>query len=139
VTYARLDRCNGPPCPHCGCEDVEIAPLPTPPRRCPGQSGPVESWYRQAQVRYRRAQCRACYAEFYVEDIEQSEPVIETPQLPPIEYQGVMLSPAPLDYKLVKVPICPVCRSENVRITSTREFLRHYKCECGETFKRAKE
>jgi len=129
MTYARLDRCDGPPCPNCGCADAEILEQPKPAAE--------KSWWGSG-----KAVCRQCGTEFRFKeapDVEHQEPIIETPQLPPIEHQGVMLSPAPVDYKLVKVPLCPACRSEDVRVTTTRANLRYYKCQCGETFKRAKD
>lgn len=149
MTDLRLDRCEAPPCPKCGCQDLEIAKPAKPRRRRPGeqQAEPTESWWGRSGQRSLRARCRHCGRVFHIQKVEQpasvgQEAAAVSPQLPPIVHEGVMLSPAPvdLDYKLVKKYVCPSCKSERVYVTTTRKAVRYFKCrECNETFKRAKD
>lgn len=119
--YARLERCEGPECPHCGCNQSEILREPQP-------EGETRSWWGSGLAR-----CGHCGATFHFQElsqptvpapvVEHQEPVIETPAEEPVAVPYVTVT-------------CPKCGSDQVRVTSTRRPIRRHKCrECQHTFK----
>ena len=67
MTYARLDRCQGPPCPNCGCEDAEILEQPKP--------AADKSWWRSG-----RAVCRNCDSVFSFKEVSEDQPTEQQPR-----------------------------------------------------------
>ncbi len=123
MTYARLDRCAGPPCPNCGCEDAEILEQPKP--------AADKSWWRSG-----RAVCLHCLSEFRFKGGPEVESWMQQPQIdhqePIVETRGPNDDGLAVPY--VKMS-CPACNSDAVRVTSTRRPIRQHKCsDCGHTF-----
>ena len=160
MSYVSLDLCDGPECPRCGCQDVEILDPPRaesqvrregwfgPQRRGPRQSssqpavklpqpgGIDESrgngqWYAAG-----RAVCKHCRIIFSFR--ERSGPAVLTVEDAedrrgehPPEQQPQ--TPASVPFYVVA---CPACESTDTRVTSTQRPIRRHKCrKCGHPFK----
>ncbi len=115
MTWERLDPCNGPPCPECGCRDTEII---TPPR-----DNSKIGWYDSG-----RARCNHCHTWFHFKEI---------PQSPAIEHQEPVLDTPPVGHAVPYIRVqCPECQSVDAPVTHTQRPVRYHKCgECGRTFK----
>lgn len=121
-----LDRCSGPPCPRCGCQDSEILQWPN--------NG--ESWYATG-----RARCRHCGTRFAFRPARtQPRPTDEVSPVtsPEIAHQ----EPPPLSTRPIRVvsdpTLCPQCGGK-AKVASTRPGYRRMKCSaCGHAFKIAK-
>lgn len=108
-----LDRCDGPACPRCGCQDAEILAQPVP-----GQA----TWYGAG-----RARCKHCNLIFHFKETataaaagesraaDRKEPVREIP-----------------------IVMCDDCGVE-MKVSKTEGKVRRYRCAtCGRTAKRAR-
>ncbi len=108
----RLDRCDGPPCSRCGCQDVRIIQTPT------GNG----SWWDSG-----RARCRHCGLVFSFREMPEPKPLdilAEMPLLAP-ETHG---TETPIEQAAV---VCEKCGGP-MQITSTRKTIRYHKCQrCG--------
>lgn len=113
MTWLRLDRCDGPACPHCGCQDTEID------RR--------RRRWGAASTRYR---CRNCGTTWHPTrwTAESAEPATAEPN-----GNGEVSAGGAVIYRPVR---CPECGSTDTKVTSTRRPVRHHKCRaCGAAFK----
>lgn len=119
--YARLERCEGPECPHCGCNQSEILQQPQP-------AGETRSWWGSGLAR-----CGHCRATFHFQEM----PAVTTPE-------SIVEHQEPLIDRLPEVPVavpyvtvcCPQCGSDQTRVTSTRRPIRRHKCKaCEHRFK----
>ena len=119
MTWITLDKCDGPNCPRCGCNDTEK---------------------REFGVRWGQASvkwiCNHCGKTFPVQ--ERSVQPLESSNNGHhvIEQTG----PAPIIYPVMR---CPVgrggCGSTNTKVTSTRRLFRYHKCkDCDFNFKSPK-
>jgi hypothetical protein len=119
VTYAGLERCDGPACPHCGCQDTELD-------RRRGRWG-------GSSVRHR---CRHCGATWYPRrwKKENGQPDGQPDRTPEPTEQASEISPGGA---VIYRPLhCPECGGTDTKITSTRRPVRHHKCrQCGASFK----
>ncbi len=105
-----LERCDGPECPRCGCQDAEILVEPPP--------NPGSTWFARG-----RARCRHCNLRFSFREL----PGGATPEPEAEADHGCPTYP---------VKACPECGSDRVLVTSTRRPIRHHKCPtCGLRFK----
>lgn len=130
MTWTRLERCTGPACPNCGCEDAEILEQPKPSPD-PKQGG----WWGSG-----RAECNACGREFRFKELPKPPeppadpaPVFDEPANP-----VAVLEPPQVEKRVVPVVKCPDCGGE-MKITSSRKVVRYHKCpKCGQTAKTAR-
>jgi len=128
-----LERCDGPVCPRCGCQDARILDPPAP-------RGPRLWWGGQG-----RARCRHCGFGFYFRETAEAPPTAPTPSkreediaMPAVPEAAAIADP-PFDpdrgvvYHVLR---CPLCGSDQVRITHTARPVRRHKCRaCGHAFK----
>ncbi len=123
MSFATLERCDGPPCPRCGCQDVEI--LSYPPVRT--ENGWRGSWFDAG-----RAVCRHCRLQFTFRELPQNEAVeAAEPITLPIE-------PDLVAEHTIRVVQCSDCGIP-MKATSTRKDVRYHKCpHCGKTAKTAR-
>ena len=128
MAFERLERCAGPACPKCGCEDAEILEEPKSPVPEGG------SWWGSG-----RARCNNCRNVFHFKEIPPA-PVVEY-QEPVVEHQEPILdSPGPAEFVTVHKPICPGCGSKQVRVTHSLPAFRRYQCrDCKRRFKRLRD
>jgi transposase-like protein len=131
VSFVHLEKCDGPECPVCGCQDAKIQP--GRPR-----------WGRPGSERYRCGACGHVWTEIPADWAEKQEanrgngqerppppPPPQQPPPPPVSRPGGVI------YRPVR---CPECQSADVKVTSTRRPTRHHKCKaCGHTFKSIEE
>lgn len=118
MTYERLDRCTGPVCPHCGCQDAEILTQPHPT----GQ----KSWWGAGTAR-----CRHCGGQFHFKQAPE-------PLQPQVDHHEPIVETRNGDGRAVPFVkmLCPKCGSDAVKVTSTRKPVRQHRCDsCGKTFK----
>lgn len=118
MTWTRLQPCDGPACPRCGCQDTDVD------RR-------RQRW-GTASVRYR---CNHC-GQTWHPTRWQGSPVpaqpTATPEPEPNGNGDVSLGGAVV-YRPIR---CPDCGSTETKVTSTRRPTRYHKClGCGGTFK----
>jgi hypothetical protein len=120
---AVLDRCNGPPCPACGCQDSEILQWPND----------GVSWYATG-----RAKCRHCGTRFAFrparakslqsddEPAPTSPPTIDHQEPPPLNTRPLNLAADPT--------VCPECGGKSPA-KSTQGRKQYRKCSgCGHKF-----
>ena len=141
---AILDRCTGPACPNCGCEDTTITVKPPP-------AGPprVDSLGRQLPSTWwgsGKARCNFCHQAFFFREVE--EPA-QTPPLPaalpiPAEIDplaGLAIEPleaTPEPQKAIPFGCCPKCGGKGL-VKSVQGGFQYRKCkQCGENFKTVK-
>ncbi len=128
MTFERLDLCDGPACPNCGCQDAEILAEP---------KGPAEkSWFGAGKAR-----CRHCGQTFHFKEVadDAQQPPVDY-QEPVVEHQEPVVDVPSVAYQTVRKPLCPECGSGKVVVVATRRLIRRYKCkECGGRFKQARE
>jgi DNA-directed RNA polymerase subunit M/transcription elongation factor TFIIS len=154
MTYARLDLCEGPECPNCGCCDAEILREPVKVEETASRWWPIG-----------RARCRNCGSEFSFDEIREPEtrnsnleirnkPEMPKPKIqmpPPLSQQ----TPPPLEHEepAIGLPgeeaeagvpyvcvVCPKCKSKKVRVTSSPLPIRRHICkDCGYRFKSVEE
>jgi ribosomal protein S27E len=114
MSWHGLERCTGPACPHCGCQDAEILRQPNPD---------TASWWADG-----RARCNHCGREFAFKELPQDNAEIS-------EDTSEIERPADLGVPFIPVR-CPDCRSDDVVVTSTRRPIRWHRCrKCGARFK----
>lgn len=153
-----LEKCDGPPCPRCGCTDAEI--LGEPAAQAPlvskaQQHYGVASWFAGG-----RARCRHCGLKFSFRTLPQpadaDTPAEDPPEDPrpilhtverdtksaadPLAGLAIIAEPPPIPQGTnpVTYPVeaCPSCRSPEVKVTTSRGRVRHHKCQaCGAKFK----
>lgn len=126
MTFERLDLCDGPACPKCGCQDAEILQEPKDPQK--------KSWFGSG-----RARCNACRRVFHFKPVVDVAPPVEHHE-PVVQHQEPVVDVPAVPYQMIRKPLCPECNSPKVRVTDTRAHLRRYQCkECKARFKRARE
>ena len=113
MNFSNLDRCDGPACPRCGCQDAEILAQP---------DASQGHWYGAG-----RARCRHCNLIYHFKELPKFD---------------VAASPPELERKdpVREIPIvtCDDCRTE-MKVTKTEGKVRRYRCAtCGRTAKRAR-
>ena len=106
----QLERCDGPECPKCGCEDTHC----------------YVGRRRWGGAEYVQFICGHCGAIFHPGPRWQAEQ--KTNSKPDdVSAGGAVI------YRPVR---CPKCGSVKTKVTSTRRPVRHHKCkDCGECFK----
>jgi len=147
-----LERCDGPECPRCGCQDSEILERPPSPTAASDAMSEAQKHYgRTSWFDRGRARCGFCGLVFHFSELPadlppaeipppaiQSPPVVETPIPPPVDYQAPVIETPRSGNGAPKLrPIaCPDCGSDSVRVTSTRATVRYYSCKaCQYRFK----
>lgn len=142
--FVELEPCNGPPCPRCGCRDVQVSVWP--PELGPGDK---PSWYGQG-----RARCRHCgmpftfrerpsnnYADFPgpgdIDDYVGGEFEPADPEV--IGYDTKQAEKQDLAYP---VRVCPKCGSPEIKVYRTLAEkpniprIRYHRClDCKIRFK----
>ncbi len=118
MAFALLQKCDGPPCPHCGCEDTELVTFSV-------------RW----GATLTKQQCNHCGGTFTVPEEKQESGNGEVEEVSP---------PAPPKRTVYQPIRCPEfdggCGSINTKVTSTRRPVRHHKCrDCGKNFKSTEE
>lgn len=116
-----LERCTGPECPRCGCQDSEI----------------VRGGGRWRAPEIERRHCKHCYFEWREKKWAKAEPT--TAAAEPSNGDGEHETGAVVFHVLK----CPACQSEKTKITSspkqkdpTVSRIRYHECKgCGNTFK----
>ena len=116
-----LEKCDGPACPRCGCQDT----------------APHYARNRWGGGSVARRRCRHCACVFvdgprWDQRLQDAQGTPQPPQeeAPPAEPQRAN---GAVVYRPVR---CPKCGSTDVKITSTRRPVRHHKCRvCEERFK----
>jgi ribosomal protein S27E len=116
MTWIGLERCTGPACPRCGCQDAEILKRPDPEST---------TWWASG-----RARCNHCRREFAFKEIPAEAADFVEGSSSPEESR-------PSDMGVPFIPVrCPDCHSTDVPVTSSRRPIRWHKCRvCGKTFK----
>lgn len=131
-----LERCNGPECPRCGCQDAKILQAPAPG---------AKSWWADSG----RARCQHCGIVFSFREIapvetesgrpraESGEPNAEKGTEPIPDSRSPIPDPPDPDRGIVYHVIrCPICNSDQVRITRVARPVRYHKCKaCQHNFK----
>ena len=123
--YVRLERCRGPTCPNCGCQDTRILVAPRDEKH-------ARSWWGSGKAR-----CNYCSVVFYFQSEPNNGKQIQT-QETPIDHQEPVV-----ESNSDRLPVvayiqtrCPACHSARTRVSSTRRPIRWHKCrDCGHTFK----
>lgn len=136
MSYATLDRCAGPECPRCGCQQAEILQEPDP------ELG-TKNWWGTGLAR-----CQHCGMAFHFKPIDapripspdqsrvdppRCHPLTPSPQHPSTPPAGAGVRYA--------ATTCPNCGSTQTRVTSSprpvgQTKIRRHQCrECGEKFK----
>ncbi len=114
MTYM-LDRCEGPACPRCGCQDAEILAKPNP-----GQG----AWYGAG-----RARCKHCQLIYHFKEIV-------TPAASGADLQQEPVRKDPV--REIPIVMCEQCKTE-MKVAKTEGKVRRYRCAgCGRTAKRAR-
>lgn len=116
MSFARLDRCVGPACRRCGCQQATILREPV---------AGDHSWWGTGT-----AKCSHCglvfgikAADLEVEQIAEAEPDPKPEPTPKIEQ------------RTIAVVTCEWCNVA-MKISSTRKTIRWHKCpQCGRTKK----
>lgn len=130
-----LNRCAGPPCPRCGCQDVRILQMP---------QSDGNTWYPSG-----RATCNHCHTRFAFRRRDPSQPQqIEDPkptELPPVAVQefgpmSTRVDVGPPSVSIATDPTrCPVCGA-TAKAYSTKGRTQYRKCpDCGKRFKTLRE
>lgn len=123
-----LELADGPPCPRCGCTDVEIL------RRC--DPALKESWWPNG-----RARCRFCGLAFHFREVPAAAPApAAAPSSPDaIAPNGHDAADSPVRYP---VRGCPSCGSPETLVTSSPRAtpglprVRRHRCRnCQAAFK----
>jgi uncharacterized Zn finger protein len=114
-----LDRCDGPTCPACGCQQARVLREPRTDAR---------SWWGSG-----RARCGHCGRVFAFRE------VAEDPTMPPAaapDPAPPVPEPAPTTTRrLIDVITCQDCETR-MRVVSTTKRVRYYRCPaCGRTHK----
>lgn len=113
MNYHALDRCTGPACPRCGCQDAQILAQPDPSQ---------STWYGAG-----RAKCRHCAMVYHFKEVAPAASEASSPSTP-------TTAPA----KVIPIVACQNCGAE-MRVASSPGKVRHYRCPaCGATDKRSK-
>ena len=129
MSFARLDLCDGPMCPMCGCKDARILEEPT-----------EGSWWPSG-----KAACKHCGRRFAFRLKQSGESAgdqataplsVSEPEIGLAGNDGESIEPfdpdRPVPYETTR---CPFCGSRDTKITSTRRPRRFHKCRgCGESF-----
>jgi hypothetical protein len=116
-----LDKCDGPPCPRCGCQDVKILVEPRPAAAPAAFSGVEPS--RQAPTQWwptGRAQCNHCRTRFSFREVA---PTIDAePELPEESEPQPSAQPA--------APTkCPQCAGSRFYVYRTKGAIQYRKCK----------
>lgn len=126
ATVGVLERCDGPPCPRCGCQDSKILQWPND----------GASWYATG-----RAECRHCGTRFGFRPARaarRQEDAESTVYPPEIDVQ----EPAPLSVRPIGLAAdptaCPQCGGKGL-VYRTVDRQQYRKCgNCGNRFKTLK-
>jgi len=124
---ALLDKCTGPACPHCGCQDAEIIRMPT---GTGWWDGTGKAWCRHCGkfFHFRKRQ------RFANAEDQTSQPEQEETSTPPVEHQ----EPPPPSTRNGNPLKCPHCGGRGL-VKSTRKGIQHRKCrDCGHNYKTEK-
>ena len=125
--FVTLPLCDGPPCPRCGCNDVEILKRPDPAVK--------ESWWPQG-----RARCRFCGLTYFFRQLPAAPPneaIADDPATPAPNGHDPADSP-------VRYPVrgCPHCGSPDTVVASSPRAqagvprVRRHRCRnCQAAFK----
>jgi len=110
-----LEKCQGPECPRCGCQDTEE----------------VFARGRWNGARLPRLVCKNCGFQWRKKKWATAQGNGDTAEAEPSEHAEPI--PEGVVYHVIR---CPNCNSDQTAITSTRRPIRHHKCkQCGNTFK----
>lgn len=117
-----LEKCDGPACPRCGCQDCDIRVSP----KQEAKAGPdlvakygVNNWFATG-----RARCRNCALVFAFREVSAQAMTNDEARM-----TNDLPKSVPADVPLpFPVRQCPRCGSTNLKVTSTRKPLRHHKC-----------
>lgn len=144
-----LERCNGPACPRCGCQDADVLVQPASDAQLRSlhpklvETYGTASWFSGGNAR-----CKHCGLRFNFRALPEPPEEPEEPEVPAASpadpLAGIVLAgtapasvpqgiPPPITYP---VEACPGCQSPDVRVTTSRGRVRHHKCRaCGAKFK----
>lgn len=107
-----VQKCDGPECPDCGCQDTET----TTPRKA-GSAG----WFAESA----RQRCNHCGRQ-WIPDAALAQSIDQANEIGPPDRDAVI-------YHVIR---CPACRGKNTHVASTRRPIRQHKCDdCGHPFK----
>ena len=137
MSFVHLDCCEGPACPTCGCQDARIIREPRAD----------QAWFGSGLAR-----CRHCGRRFNFRQVQSAPPMApEPPLMDGDDHIGDANKKVAVDHvpevtkKIEAVPeavpsgkrriACEDC-DVRMKVTSTREAYRWYKCpNCGKTEK----
>lgn len=151
-----LDKCDGPACPRCGCQDAKILAEP-PQQRAPLVSKAQQFYGTASWFAGGRARCKHCGLTFSFRELPSSpEDPPEEPRQPEDERQEtgkrgqepaadplaglafVAETTVPQGIPPVTYPVkaCPECGSAEIRVATKRGRIRHHQCRaCSARFK----
>ncbi len=132
MTRIQLDRCMGPACPNCGCQDVELLrePIPDTPDK--------KSWFGSGL-----AECNHCHRQFHYKQLpdqppEDRLPEEALPEEPEAELVAADPDPPQIERAVIPVVTCEDCDTK-MKITTVKKHVRYHKCpKCGNTAKTAR-
>lgn len=148
-----LEKCHGPACPRCGCQDAKI--LAEPPQRATLVSKAQQFYGTTSWFAGGRARCKHCGLTFSFRELPPPpEEPPEEPRQTEDERTGesgqepaadplaglafVAETTVPQGIPPITYPVkaCPECGSAEIRVTTKRGRVRHHKCRsCAASFK----
>lgn len=133
MPFPQLKLANGPPCPHCGCRDVEITQHPPEDK---------DGWWPQG-----RARCNHCRRQFAFKELpppigQAVDEAIADMEFTPADVQPDTVPIPPRD-TAYPVRACPECGSPETEVASSGKKpkpgdprIRYHQCrDCKIRFK----